>query len=134
MAFNERKIFPLDTKPSTAIGIGIPFNGSAVFNSTYLTKDAIKANLINYFLTNKNERYLNNEFGANIKAFIFEQINNDSLSFLKDDIQTKINQYFPNIEVNNIEVTQPQDTNIVNVSLNYSIPYTNISDKLEITL
>jgi phage baseplate assembly protein W len=134
MAFNERKIFPLDTKPSTAIGIGIPFNGSAVFNSTYLTKDAIKANLINYFLTNKNERYLNNEFGANIKAFIFEQINNDSLSFLKDDIQTKINQYFPNIEVNNIEVTQPQDTNIINVSLNYSIPYTNISDKLEITL
>jgi phage baseplate assembly protein W len=134
MAFNERKIFPLDTKPSTAIGIGIPFNGSAVFNSTYLTKDAIKANLINYFLTNKNERYLNNEFGANIKAFIFEQINNDSLSFLKDDIQTKINQYFPNIEVNNIEVTQPQDTNIVNVSLNYNIPYTNISDKLEITL
>jgi phage baseplate assembly protein W len=134
MAFNERKIFPLDTKPSTAIGIGIPFNGSAVFNSTYLTKDAIKANLINYFLTNKNERYLNNEFGANIKAFIFEQINNNSLSFLKDDIQTKINQYFPNIEVNNIEVTQPQDTNIVNVSLNYSIPYTNISDKLEITL
>jgi phage baseplate assembly protein W len=134
MAFNERKIFPLDTKPSTAIGIGIPFNGSAVFNSTYLTKDAIKANLINYFLTNKNERYLNNEFGANIKAFIFEQINNNSLSFLKDDIQTKINQYFPNIEVNNIEVTQPQDTNIINVSLNYSIPYTNISDKLEITL
>jgi len=134
MAFNERKIFPLDTKPSTAIGINIPFNGSAVFNSTYLTKDAIKANLINYFLTNKNERYLNNDFGANIKAFIFEQINNDSLAFLKDDIQTKINQYFPNIEVNNLEVTQFQDTNIVNISLNYSIPYTNISDKLEITL
>lgn len=134
MAFNERKIFPLDTKPSTAIGINIPFNGSAVFNSTYLTKDAIKANLINYFLTNKNERYLNNDFGANIKAFIFEQISNDSLAFLKDDIQTKINQYFPNIEVNNLEVTQFQDTNIVNISLNYSIPYTNISDKLEITL
>ena len=134
MAFNERKIFPLDTKPSTAIGINIPFNGSAVFNSTYLTKDAIKANLINYFLTNKNERYLNNDFGANIKAFIFEQISNDSLVFLKDDIQTKINQYFPNIEVNNLEVTQFQDTNIVNISLNYSIPYTNISDKLEITL
>ena len=134
MAFNEIKIFPLDTKPSTAIGIGIPFNGSAVFNSTYLTKDAIKANLINYFLTNKNERYLNNDFGANIKAFIFEQISNDSLAFLKDDIQTKINQYFPNIEVNNLEVTQFQDTNIVNISLNYSIPYTNISDKLEITL
>ena len=97
MAFNARKIYPIDTKPSTAVGINVPFNGNAVFNSTYLTKDAIKANLINYFLTNQNERYLNNGFGANLKAFIFEQINNDNTSFLKQDIQSKINQYFPNI-------------------------------------
>jgi len=83
MAFNARKIYPIDTKPSTAVGIDVPFNGDAVFNSTYLTKDAIKANLINYFLTNQNERYLNNGFGANLKAFIFEQINSDNVSFLK---------------------------------------------------
>jgi phage baseplate assembly protein W len=134
MTFGAKKIFPIDTKPGTAVGIAIPFNAPATFFPTYTTKDAIRNNLLNFFLTNSTERYLNNEFGANIKAFIFEQINNDSLSFLKDDIQTKINQYFPNIEVNNIEVTQPQDTNIINVSLNYSIPYTNISDKLEITL
>ena len=53
MAFNARKIYPIDTKPSVAIGIGLPFNGNAVFNSTYLTKDAIKSNLLNYFLTNQ---------------------------------------------------------------------------------
>lgn len=134
MAFGAKKIFPIDTRPGTGVGVGLPFNAPAVFPITYTTKEAIKNNLINYFLTNKNERYLNNDFGANIKAFIFEQVSNDSLSFLKDDIQTKINQYFPNIEVNNLEVTQFQDTNIVNISLNYSIPYTNISDKLEITL
>ena len=51
-------------------------------------------NLINYFLTDKYERYLNNSFGANLQTFIFEQINNDNLSFLKEDIQSKINQYF----------------------------------------
>ena len=71
MAFNARKIYPIDTKPSVAVGIGLPFNGNAVFNSTYLTKDAIKSNLLNYFLTNQYERYLNNNFGANLKAFIF---------------------------------------------------------------
>tara|TARA_R110000868_G_scaffold108335_2_gene295854 strand:+ start:1684 stop:2088 length:405 start_codon:yes stop_codon:yes gene_type:complete len=133
MAFNAKKIYPIDTKPSTAVGINIPFNGNAVFNSTYLTKDAIKANLINYFLTNQNERYLNNGFGANLKAFIFEQINNDNTSFLKQDIQTKISQYFSNINLVDLTINQYPDTNAIGISLIYNIPNTNISDKLEIT-
>lgn len=133
MAFNAIKKHPLDTKPSVAIGISLPFNGNAVFNSTYLTKDAIKSNLINYFLTDKNERYLNNNFGANLRAFIFEQINSDNLEFLKDDIQTKINQYFSNINVNNLEINQNTDSNSITVMLNYSVPNTSISDNLEIT-
>ena len=133
MAFNARKIYPIDTKPSTAVGIDIPFNGNAVFNSTYLTKDAIKANLINYFLTNQNERYLNNGFGANLKAFIFEQINNDNTSFLKQDIQTKISQYFSNINLVDLTINQYPDTNAIDIILIYNIPNTNISDKLEIT-
>ena len=133
MAFNARKIYPIDTKPSTAVGIDIPFNGNAVFNSTYLTKDAIKANLINYFLTNQNERYLNNGFGANLKAFIFEQINNDNTSFLKQDIQTKISQYFSNINLVDLTINQYPDTNAIDIIWIYNIPNTNISDKLEIT-
>jgi phage baseplate assembly protein W len=133
MAFNARKIYPLDTKPSVAVGIGLPFNGPAVFNSTYLTKDAIKSNLINYFLTDRYERYLNNNFGANLKAFIFEQITNDNLSLLKEDIQAKINQYFSNINVESLELNSLPDTNEINIKLTYSIPNTNISDKIEIT-
>ena len=83
MAFAAKKIFPIDTKPGTAIGISIPFNAPAVFYSTYTTKDAIRNNLLNFFLTNKTERYLNNEFGANLRAFIFEQITNNNTFFLR---------------------------------------------------
>ena len=54
-----KRINPLDLKPSTAIGINIPFNGNAIFNSTFTSKDAIKASLINFFLINKNERVFN---------------------------------------------------------------------------
>jgi len=133
MAFGAKKIYPIDTKPSVAIGIGLPFNGNAVFNSTYLTKDAIKSNLLNYFLTNQYERYLNNTFGANLKSFIFEQISNDSLSFLKDDIQNKINLYFTNINVEDLQVDSLPDINAVTVKLTYNIPNTAISDKIEIT-
>jgi phage baseplate assembly protein W len=133
MAFNARKIYPLDTKPSVAVGIGLPFNGSAVFNSTYLTKDAIKSNLINYFLTDRYERYLNNNFGANLKAFIFEQITNDNTSLLKEDIQAKINEYFNNINVVSLEIDSLPDTNEITIRLTYNVPNTNISDKIEIT-
>ena len=85
MAFGAKRIFPIDTKPGTGVGVAIPFNAPAVFRTTYTTKDAIRNNLINYFLTNKTERYLNPNFGANLRAFIFEQITNGNLDFLKDE-------------------------------------------------
>ena len=46
-----RKIDPLDFQPRKEVGVSLPFSGKAVFNSTYHSKDAIKTNLINYFLT-----------------------------------------------------------------------------------
>ena len=133
MAFGAKKIFPLDTKPGTAVGVSIPFNAPSVFFPTYLTKDAIKNNLINFFLTNSTERYLNNQFGANLRAFIFEQITNDNLNFLKNDIQSLISQYFFNIKVENLDILKNPDYNEINVQLTYSIINTGITDQVEIT-
>ena len=46
MAFGAKNIFPLDQRPSTAIGLALPFNSPSVFFQTYITKDAIKNNLL----------------------------------------------------------------------------------------
>jgi phage baseplate assembly protein W len=132
MAFGAKKIFPIDTKPSVAVGVSIPFNGDAVFNSTYTTKDAIRNNLINFFLTNPGERYLNVLFGGGLRAFIFEQITAGNLDFLKEDIQSKLTLYFPSVVVSSLEVTSAQDQNQVFVSLYYSIKDTGITDQIEI--
>jgi phage baseplate assembly protein W len=132
MAFGAKKIFPIDTKPSVAVGISIPFNGDAVFNSTYTTKDAIRNNLINFFLTNPGERYLNVLYGGGLRAFIFEQITTGNLDFLKEDIQSKIALYFPSITVTSLEVTSETDQNQVFVNLYYSIKDTGITDQIEI--
>ena len=75
MAFNPQQIYPIDFNSSVAVGVNLPLNGSAVFISNYLTKDAIKNNLINFFLTNPGERPLNPSFGGGLRDFIFEQIN-----------------------------------------------------------
>ena len=82
MAFNPQQINPLDLNPSTGIGVDIPFNGNAVFKSNFQTKNSIKNNIINYFLTNPGEHYLNPTFGAGLRDFIFTQINNDNLDFI----------------------------------------------------
>ena len=132
MAFGAKKIFPLDTKPGTAVGVSIPFNAPSVFFPTYLTKDAIKNNLINFFLTNSTERYLNNQFGANLRAFIFEQITSDNIDSLKENIQLLIGQYFPNVRVDKLDVLQYPDTNEISVQIYYTIINTGITDQVEI--
>jgi phage baseplate assembly protein W len=133
MAFGAKKIFPLDTKLGTAVGIGLPFNAPGVFKSTYLTKDAIKNNLINFFLTNQSERYLNPNFGGNLRAFLFEQISNNNLDNLKEDIQTQLGLYFPNIIISSLDVLSSPDDNEITVDFKYSITNTGITDELSIS-
>lgn len=132
MAFGAQKIFPIDTKPGTAVGVSLNFNNPGVFQSTYLTKDAIKNNLINYFLTNDTERYLSPNFGGNLRKYLFEQINSNTTDFLKEDIQTQINLYFPNVIVASLDVVEYTDTNQIVITLKYTIADTNISDQLDI--
>ena len=133
MAFGAKKIFPVDFKPGTAVGVGLPFNAPAVFNSTYTTKDAIKYNLLNYFLTNKTERYLNPNFGGNLRAFIFQQITNGNIEGLKSDIQSQLKTYFPNVNVDSLNIDFITDENQISVAFTYNIINTGISDNINIT-
>jgi phage baseplate assembly protein W len=132
MAFNPQQIYPIDLNASKAVGINIPFTGPAVFISNYQTKDAIKNNLINFFLTNPGERPLNPLFGGGLREFIFEQITNENLDFLREDINLKLKNYFPNIQVEDLIVTGQNDLNQITVTLKYSVINTNITDTLEI--
>lgn len=120
-------IEPLDFKKDIAIGISIPFNGDAVFNSTYTTKDQIRSNIINFFLTNKNERVFNPSFGGNLRELLFEQITNSNLNNLKDIVESSLTKYFPQINVEELVVLGNDNT--INITLSYKINNTNINDK-----
>jgi phage baseplate assembly protein W len=132
MAFSPQQIAPIDFDASVAVGVNLPFSGPAVFISNYQTKDAIKNNLINFFLTNPGERVLNPTFGGGLRAFIFEQITLDNLNFLREDINQKLTLYFPNVIVEDLTVTGDPDLNTINVTLKYSIINTSVYDTLEI--
>jgi len=133
MAFGAKQIFPDDTKARVAIGVDLPFNGNAVFNSNYQTKNAIKNNLINYFLTTPGERIGNPTFGAGLRDFLFKQITQDNLDFLEENIQEKLNIHFPRIGVQSVELTSNEDKNEIKISINYSVLNTDINDDVELS-
>jgi phage baseplate assembly protein W len=132
MAFGAKKIYPIDTKPGTGVGVAIPFNAPGVFRTTYTTRESIKTNLINFFLTNKNEIYLNPTFGGNLRAFIFQQINTGNLDSLKEDIQYQLGLYFPSVVIASLNIDSFPDINQINVVLKYNIQDTGLSDTVEI--
>tara|TARA_R110000803_G_scaffold107720_2_gene175873 strand:+ start:243 stop:653 length:411 start_codon:yes stop_codon:yes gene_type:complete len=130
MAFNTRRIDPLDLQPRKAIGVSLPFSGTAVFNSTYQTKDAIKTNIINYFLTGVKERYLNPTFGTPLRNQVFENITEDSISEIKEVVRQGLYLYFPRVVPTLMEVEGTPDTNTLSFFMRYSIADTNIEDEL----
>jgi len=133
MAFNQQQIFPIDLDNSAAVGISLPFNGPAVFKSNYQTKDAIKYNLINFFLTNPGERPLNPNFGGGLRDFIFEQISNDNIDFLLEDISSKVGEYFPNVQIEDLNVLRNEDNNQITINFTYRVVNTNIQDEINIS-
>ena len=132
MPFDAQQISPIDFNKSAAVGVDLPFNAPGVFRSNFTTKQAIKNNLINYFLTNPGERPLNPSFGGGLRSFIFEQIATDNLDFLEERISSDLVTFFPNISINNLEILKQDNLNTITVSLTYSVINTNISDTLEI--
>jgi phage baseplate assembly protein W len=130
MAFNVQQINPLDLQPSVGIGVGLPFTSGEVFSTTYTTQDAIKSNLINYFLTGKSERFFNPDLGAGLRAILFDQMTQESRDQVEYVVQTGLSTWFPNVIINQLTTEVSPDTNIFTLFLKYSIANTNIQDEL----
>jgi phage baseplate assembly protein W len=132
MAYKVQRINPLDLQPRKAVGVALPFSGEAVFNSTYTSKDAIKANLLNYFLTGRNERVLNVNFGSGLRNSLFEAITTNSLESTKVRLRAEVDLYFPRVIVDKLELKAYPDQNTVSFYLSYSVAETNIVDEVSI--
>ena len=126
--------WPIDLQPSRAIGFGFPLNGDAVFVPTYYTRDQIKANMVNYLLTNKGERVFKPSFGADLRNLLFENMQDVSNNDLKNTIQDDITLYFPNVLIKEIKFNNLPDENTVNFTLVYQIVNFGVDDEINILL
>ena len=126
--------YPIDTEARRAVGFGFPLNGNAVFVPTYQTRDQIKANLVNYLLTNRGERVFNPNFGADLRSLVFKNPTNATLTDLQFQIESSLNQYFPEVNVKEIGFSDLADDNLLEFSLTYEIIAFGVEDSINILL
>ena len=134
MAQIINNVFPTPNSGSAALGFSFPFSGRAVFNPTYTTREVVKTNLINWLLTNKGERVFRPTFGANLRALLWEGINEGTTSALEATIQDNIASNFPTIEVKKIQFNNQTDKNTINFVLDYEVHNIGETDQVNIEL
>lgn len=130
MAYNLRNINVLDLRPSTGIGVAIPFSNRTAFRTVYTTKEQLKYNIINFLLTDKGERIFNPTFGAGLRSRLFEPITQESNDSLKLSIQSSVESYFPSVRVEKLDIISKPDENIIMVQFSYTIITSNESDNI----
>ena len=134
MAYNARKISPFDLRPSTGIGVKIPFSALNVFDTVYSTKDQTKYNLINFLLTDPRERPFNPNFGAGLRSFLFEQLETNTAQDLQTMLISQIESNFPNVNIVNLTVTSDVNIGAINIEFSYNIRNTKESDEVLLTI
>jgi len=134
MAIIVQNRFPNDSIDRKAIGVDIPFNAPAVFKSNYLTRNAIKNNLVNFFSTDQGERVFNPFFGSGLKKQVFENINNLTEDFLRKIVSDELYNYFPFVSVQQIDIKTNTDSNSINIVVKYQVVNFGIQDQINIII
>lgn len=134
MAYNIRNVNILDLRPSVGVGVSIPFNNPAVFETVYTTSEQLKYNLINFLLTDRRERIFNPNFGAGIRGQLFEQITADTADSLESQIRTGVAQYFPNVVITALSIGAEPDRNLITIQFSYTIANTGESDNVILSI
>ena len=97
---SSKRANPLDLNKNVKIGVAFTLDETNMFQGTESIKDQIKSNILNVLLTYPGERINLPNFGVGLKQLIFEQ--KVDLETLKQNIQSQINRYVPNVSLKHI--------------------------------
>ena len=123
-------INPLDLNNNVAIGVVFPFNGNAVFNSSYTTQDQAKSNLINVLLTEPGERVMEPNFGVGLKKLLFEnQIKEDEI---EGRIKDQCAFYVPEVDITNLIIQLIPDNHTLYIRLTYKFIINDEEDSIQL--
>ena len=112
------------TKVSRAFkDISLSFKKHPVTNDVTVLRneDAIKRSVINLTRTRINERFFNELIGTSIGDALFENMDSGLEAALEEEIGTLLKNYEPRIELNSVYVVADEDSNALNVQIDYDI-------------
>ena len=84
-------------------------------------EDAIKKSVINLIRTRINDRFFNELIGTSIADNLFENMDSGLEAALEEEIGTLLRNYEPRIELNTVYVIANQDSNDLNIQIDYDI-------------
>jgi phage baseplate assembly protein W len=118
------------------ISITFPFKDDTIsgkllkMNTTSL--DDIRSSLYFFVTTKKGERWYDPNFGTKLYEFLFEK--NDAIvaSEIKASLKSDIERYFKNLFIEDITIEQSENTNTLNLNINflYTNLYTTVADNI----
>jgi phage baseplate assembly protein W len=113
-----RKPYIEDNDTNVSIGIDLPIrkseNKDGFFASTKTTIEAVKNNIRNLLQTNQGERLFQPTLGINLRNFLFNQIDDETIFSIQNEILDKLEYWLPFVEVRDIEVKTTDEDSTVN--------------------
>jgi phage baseplate assembly protein W len=84
-------------------------------------ENAISRSIRNLVLTNRGERFFNNNLGSRVNSLLFESLDDITASSVRDEIENVINNYEPRVELISVDAVPNYDDGELNVTIQYYI-------------
>ena len=92
---------------------------------------AVKSAIVSILKTNHNERMFQPEFGSNIRALLFEQMNPITEQRIKTEVENAVRNHEPRAEILGITVESQEEQNRYLVSILFNVTSEAEPQKLE---
>jgi phage baseplate assembly protein W len=84
-------------------------------------ENAIARSLRNLVLTDRGERFFNNNLGSRVSSLLFESLDDITASSVRDEIENTINNYEPRVELISVDATPDYDNGELSITIKYYI-------------
>ena len=129
MAILDKSVKPFiqDNDEKQFIGLSLPFVKSdgieGWFKSTETTLDAVKQNLKLLMMTEKGERLMQPNVGLNLRSYLFQQIDKNTIDSVKADLTASFERLLPFIMIKNIQIDVTQLDSIGKNTMNIRVDF-----------
>lgn len=109
---------------NTLRGLQFPFsyNNTGGIATNNINERSVKDGLMQLLFTRLGERPMRYDFGTDLRSVVFDPIDGETKSRIRQSIQTAIGKYEPRIVIRNITVEESErNQHQIDISLSFSI-------------